>query len=162
VAWIGPRYESAEPLEETWIGRAGSDDFQGLVNYRDDYQPGSARFDVGERSNFILTPMLVAALEFVLELGPGRIQDYCRNLVSGALDEVGSMGFGVENEDWRASHLFGIRTPAGLDLRALQARLQQAGISASLRGSALRLSPHVYNDEADIEALMRVLRDTTG
>jgi len=162
AAWIGPRYENAEPLEETWIGRAASDDFQGLVNYRDDYQPGSARFDVGERSNFILTPMFEAALGLVLELRPDRIQDYCRKLVSSAVAEAGSLGFGVEHESWRASHLFGLRTPAGFDPGALQAALQRAGVSASLRGSALRLSPHVYNDEADIAALMRVLRDAVG
>jgi selenocysteine lyase/cysteine desulfurase len=162
AAWIGPRFENAEPLEETWIGRAASDDFQGLVNYRDDYQPGSARFDVGERSNFILTPMLVAALRLVLELRPDRIQEYCRALVCRAIDEARDLGFGVEHENWRASHLFGLRTPAGVDLKALQNALQAAGVSASLRGSALRLSPHVYNDAADVAALMGVLRHTVG
>jgi selenocysteine lyase/cysteine desulfurase len=48
--------------------------------------------------------------------------------------------------------------PEGLDLAALKSALAERNISASLRGTALRLSPNVYNDEADIEALMSVLR----
>ena len=60
-AYLGPRFDAGTPLEETWIGRAGSENFKELVNYRDDYQPGAVRYDVGERSNFALTPMAVAA-----------------------------------------------------------------------------------------------------
>ena len=40
-AYLGPRFDDGEPLEETWIGRAGSENFKELVNYRDDYQPGA-------------------------------------------------------------------------------------------------------------------------
>lgn len=158
LMWLGPRYDDAEPLEETWIGRAGSEDFRGLVDYRDEYQPGAARFDVGERSNFALLPMLVAALELVTELGPARIQAYCRELVGPAIEEARALGFAAANEAERASHLFGLRMPPGLDLARLQAQLRAADISVSLRGSALRIAPHVYNDEQDIAALTRVLR----
>ena len=77
-AYLGPRFDEGEPLEETWIGRAGSENFKELVNYRDDYQPGAVRYDVGERSNFALTPMAVAALEQVLDWQPVRIQDTAR------------------------------------------------------------------------------------
>ncbi len=160
VAWLGPRYDNGEPLEETWIGRAGSDDFRGLVNYRDEYQPGAARFDVGERSNFTLLPMLVSGLELVNSWRPERVQDYCRELVQPVIEEAQSLGFAVEAEGWRASHIFGLRTPPGLDLAALQQLLQQRAISVSLRGSALRVSPNAYNDEADGVALVEALRES--
>jgi selenocysteine lyase/cysteine desulfurase len=32
-------------------------------------------------------------------------------------------------------------------------------VVASLRGSALRVSPNVYNDARDVEALLQVLRE---
>ena len=51
-AYLGPRFDDGEPLEETWIGRRGSENFKELVDYQDDYQPGALRYDVGERSNF--------------------------------------------------------------------------------------------------------------
>jgi selenocysteine lyase/cysteine desulfurase len=161
AAWLGPRYDAGEPLEETWIGRAGSEDFRALVNYRDDYRPGAARFDVGEPSNFALMPMLIEGLKLVLEWTPAAIQQYCRTWLGEALEEARSLGFGVEADRWRASHLFGLRAPRGLDLAALQAALQRRNVSVSLRGSALRVSPHVYNDDADREALLEVLREQT-
>lgn len=158
LAWYGPRFDDGVPLEETWIGRSGSEDFRGLVSYRDEYQPGALRYDVGERSNFVLVPMLVAALRLIREWTPERIQEYCARLTAAALEEARDLGFGVEDADWRGSHLFGLRAPAGIDLAALNETLRAHGISASLRGSALRVAPNVYNDEADIEALLRALR----
>lgn len=76
VGYFGSRYLDGLPLEETWIAREGSEDFKGLVDYQDGYQPGAVRFDVGERSNFILVPMVVAALRLLHEWRPERIQDY--------------------------------------------------------------------------------------
>lgn len=160
LAWYGPRYSGGEPLEETWIARAGSEDFRQLIHYRDDYQPGAARFDVGEWSNFILLPMLVAALEQVSEWGADRIQAYCARLTREALEEARTLGFTVEDPEWRGSHLFGLRAPAGIDLVRLQASLDRQGVSVSLRGTAMRVSPNVYNDAADVNALLGVLRET--
>jgi selenocysteine lyase/cysteine desulfurase len=157
-AYFGPRYEEAEPLEETWAGRLGSDDFAGLVRYRDEYLPGAARFDVGERANFALQPMLVAAMEQVLEWDAGAIQDYCRALTRELLGEVSPLGFDIEEEGGRASHLFGLRMPPGLDPRAAADQLRERRVHVSIRGSSVRVSPHVYNDERDVGALIEALR----
>ena len=157
VAYLGPRFDSGVPLEETWLGRAGSEDFRALVDYRDEYQPGAARFDVGQRSNFALLPMLNAALELLLRWEPRRIQEYCRQLTKDLIGDSRDAGFQVEDEEWRASHLFGLRPPPETDLTDLQRRLDEHGVVASLRGSALRVSPHVYNDASDIAALRSAL-----
>lgn len=159
VAYLGPRFDRAVPLEETWIGRLGSEDFRGLVNYRDEYQSGAARFDVGERSNFILVPMLAAALELVLDWGVDRIQAYCRRLAEELIAGAEPLGFSVEAEPWRAGHLVGLRAPRELDERRVHALLRARNVAISLRGSALRVSPHVYNREADVDALLDVLRE---
>jgi len=95
VGYFGPRYLDGVPLEETWIAREGSEDFRALVDYQDGYQPGAVRFDVGERSNFILVPMLVAALGLVLEWGPDRIQAYTRELSRDLLEEAESLGYAL-------------------------------------------------------------------
>lgn len=158
LGYFGPRFADGIPLEEGWIARGGSEDFQGLVDYRDDYQPGAIRYDVGERSNFILLPMLNAALELIEEWRPERIQEYCRTLMAGAVPELVSMGFGVPTGTRIAHHILGLRMPPGLDLGRVQQTLVQDRIFASLRGSALRVAPNVYNSSDDVDALVRALR----
>lgn len=158
LAYFGPRFDGGTPLEETWIAREGSEDFRALVDYRDAYLPGAVRYDVGERSNFILLPMLIAALELLLAWGADEIQAYCRALTAELLAEAASLGFAVEEEAGRGAHLFGLRAPPRVDVPRLQALLAERRVAVSLRGSAIRVSPHVYNDSADVAALLDCLR----
>ncbi len=162
LAYFGPRYRDGVPLEETWIAREGSQDFRALVDYQDRYQPGAIRFDVGERSNFILVPMVVAALRLLLDWGPGRIQAYTSGLSRELLTGAAALGYTVEEDLYRVGHIFGIRTPEGLSMPRLSEALRNEGVSASLRGSALRVSPHLYNDSRDVDALRRALRTAAG
>jgi len=115
------------------------------------------RYDGGQRSNFILLPMLIAAMRFVRDAEPDRIQEYCRRLVAEPLARARALGFTVEDEQWRAAHLFGLRLPPGLDAARLSRSLQTKNVFVSLRGSAVRVSPNVYNNEQDMEALLRAL-----
>ncbi|MGI9180646.1 MAG: aminotransferase class V-fold PLP-dependent enzyme [Longimicrobiaceae bacterium] len=161
LAYYGPRYDDGVPLEESWLGREGSEDFRGLVSYRDEYQPGAIRYDVGERSNFILLPMLIAALEQLLEWGVAEIQAYCVQLTSELVAEARTLGFGVQADDERGAHLFGLRAPPGTDIARVQALLAERNVVAALRGDALRIAPNLYNDAADIDALREVLRALT-
>ena len=162
AAYFGPRYDHGDPLEDNWIARRGSEDFQRLVDYEDEYAPGAVRYDVGERSNFILLPMVVAALRLILEWTPARIQQYCRSLAAESIEEARALGFHVEEENSRGAHLFGLRAPAGLDLKQLHQTLQRRHVFASLRGSALRVSPNVYNDQSDLDAFIEVLKEVVA
>ena len=50
-----------------------------LIDYRESYQPGARRFDVGERSNFALLPAAIVGLEQLLAWGQPAI---CRTLAA--------------------------------------------------------------------------------
>ncbi|HEX9109009.1 MAG TPA: aminotransferase class V-fold PLP-dependent enzyme [Longimicrobiales bacterium] len=159
LLYLAPRLlAEGRPLEETWLGRVGAEDFAGLVRYRDEYQPGAARFDVGERSNFLLMPILVTALRQLLEWGVEDIQAYCRALSTPLVEDARELGFTAEEDAWRAPHLFGLRLPAGLDSARLQQALAERAVHVSRRGSALRIAPHVYNDKRDTAALRDALK----
>lgn len=157
VAYYGPRMAEGVPLEENWITRKGSENFGGLVAYQEAYQPGAVRYDVGERSNFILLPMLQAGLAHVHDWGPAHIQTYCRTLMQTTLDEIAEMGFWIENEAHRGAHLFGIRLPEGLAVETVKTALAAQQVYVSTRGNALRVSPHVYNTPEDALALRDAL-----
>ncbi len=158
LAWFGPRFDDGVPLEENWLMRAGSEDFANLVNYRHEYQPGAIRYDVGERSNFALNPMTKAALEEVTARDPQRYQVYCQKLTSGLEARLAPLGFTMEESAWRSSHLFGLRS-AAVEPKKVQAALASHGVSVSVRGNAIRVSPGIYNDEEDIDALVDALSD---
>lgn len=159
LGWFGPRFDQGVPLEETWIARAGSEDFGGLVDYEDRYQSGAVRFDVGERSNFALLPGAVAGLDLVLEWTPSAISDYVDRLSQPLWEVASQFGFRIEDAAWRSPHLFGLRMPDGVDLADLKARLDEGRVSVSIRGSSLRVSPNVYNDDADVAALAGILTE---
>ena len=156
--WFSERFDDGVPIEETWIARKNSRDFQHLVDYQDEYIPGAVRYDMAERSSFFLAPIARASLELILEWTPERIQEYCRTLTADFLRDSAELGYSVEDDAWRGSHLFGLRMPEGIDLVALKSSLAERNVSASVRGSALRLSPNVYNDDVDMGVLFEVLK----
>ncbi|MBO6576667.1 MAG: aminotransferase class V-fold PLP-dependent enzyme [Rhodothermales bacterium] len=158
VAWFGPRFDGGVPLEENWISRKNSEDFAGLVRYRDEYGPLATRYDVGERSNFILAPMLLEALRLLGEWRIDRIQAYCDALSDPIVRAARDLGCEVEDDACRAGHLFGLRLPAGSDAAALKETLARRNVSVSLRGDAVRVSPNVYNTQEDVAALIEGLR----
>jgi selenocysteine lyase/cysteine desulfurase len=104
-------------------------------------------------------PMTIAALEQVLEWQPARVQDYCRVLTAPLFDRVRGLGYRVEDAAWRGAHIFGLRAPAGTDIVAVAERLRARKVYVSLRGSAIRVSPHVYNDARDVDAFLAALAD---
>ena len=154
--WTHPRWHDAPPLEQHWIGRAHSERFAELVNYRDEYQPGARRFDVGERSNFALVPMALRALQLLQEWGVETIGKRLAALTDRLTDGARALGLGVPERNQRGPHLLGIGLP-GRTPEALLAALQEQRIFVSQRGSSLRVSPHVYNDEEDVDRLLEAL-----
>lgn len=158
-AYFNEVFDGGIPLEENWKNRWGSDDFTALVHYQDRYQPGALRYDVGEASNFILIPMMQAALTAIETWGIAEVQDYCEALMASAWAPLQAAGYWVESPAYRGSHLFGLRLPASRDPKTLKEKMIRAGISVSFRGSAIRVSPHLYNDAADIERLVACLTE---
>jgi selenocysteine lyase/cysteine desulfurase len=158
MAYFGPRFDDGIPLEENWVNRINSENFSRLIHYESEYQPGALRYDVGERSNFILLPMLIAAMEQLLAWGPENTQVYCRGLVRPFAEAATKLGYWIEDEAWRASNLFGVGLPNHIDVQTLNDLLKSKNIFVSVRGSYIRISPHVYNDASDMETLLDVLK----
>lgn len=159
--YVAPERRDGEPLEENWISRAGSEDFAGLVDYEDDYQPGARRFDVGHRSNFQLVPMAVAALELVLEWEPARIAATLAETTGAIADGAEALGLEPVPAGQRGPHMLGVRLPERARATATTS-LAEAGCYAALRGDALRISPHLHNTPEEVERLLGALDFAVG
>ena len=157
LAYYGEYFDGGKPLEENWINRRDSENFSALVNYESQYQPGASRFSVGEQSNFILAPMALTAIEQLNKWGVANIQSYCKSITEAAITALREKGFLIEELPYRASHLFGVRHTKQLDLGKLKEALNRRKILVSMRGDAIRVSPNVYNDEADLARLVKIL-----
>lgn len=157
--YVAPRWQQARPIEQNWITRKASEDFSRLVEYQAEYQPGACRFDVGERSNFALAPAAKAALELLLDWGVESIQASLRarteQIAVRAREEFGLSSVAPAR---RAGHFLGLRF-AGTPPADLPARLAAARVYVSIRGPAMRVTPHLYNTDADVDRLFAVLRD---
>lgn len=151
VAYFAESFWDGAPIEHNWINRYNSEDFANLTKYQADFQSGAERFSVGESSNFVYTHMLTRSIEQTITWGPDRIQEYCGSLIGDGIETLRSRGCFVEEEEGRGNHLFGVYLPKTMDKDAIKARLQQNGVFVSYRGDAIRVSPHVYNEQADFD-----------
>lgn len=154
--YVSPKWHDGVPLEENWLNREGSEDFSRLVDYREGYQPGARRYDVGEASNFILSPMAEAALGQILEWGVANIAETLGALTGEIAEMAVKRGFSVPAPAVRAPHMIGISLPDGLP-SDLVSRLAAEKVYVSVRGDAIRISPHLYNDRSDAERLFEIL-----
>lgn len=157
LAYYGSYFDNGNPIEENWINRLDSENFSGLVNYEPRYQPGALRYAVGEQSNFVLTPMALKAIEQLNRWGTQNIQAYCHSISEPAIAALQEKDFLVEEIPYRASHLFGVRHSKELDLEKVREKLSKHKIHVSVRGTAIRVSPNVYNDADDLQKLVKAL-----
>lgn len=157
LAYYGSYFKNGTPIEENWIARLNSEDFSGLVNYQEAYQPGMLRYDMGERSNFINVPMLLKAIQQLNKWQPQRIQDYCKAISDEAVNILRHHDFIIEEDDARAHHLFGVRLPQHLSLEQTKERILRHKIYVSVRGNSIRVAPNVYNTKKDFDRLVKVL-----
>ncbi|MCB0635422.1 MAG: aminotransferase class V-fold PLP-dependent enzyme, partial [Lewinella sp.] len=162
LAYYGPALAEGRPLEENWINRMDSQNFQQLVNYQPRYQSGMGRFSVGEQSNFVLLPMLEAALQQLTAWRVDRIQDYCRDLNAPYLPRLREQGIGLLPEAQRAHHLLALQLPAHVPLPALREQLGRRQVEVSIRGASVRVAPHLYNRAEDWERLLAAIRAVAG
>ncbi len=155
--YVAPRHHEGRPLEHNWITRLGSEDFTRLIDYQEGFQPGARRYDVGERSNFALLPAGIVGLEQLLEWGVEAIAATLAAVTAGIAEEAAALGLQATDPGKRAGHFLGLRFPEGVP-PGLAERLAAERVYVSLRGDSLRVTPHLYNHEADIERLFAVLR----
>lgn len=154
--YVAPHRREGRPLEHNWIGRAGSENFSALVDYADEYQPGARRYDMGERANFALLPMVIASLRQLLAWGVENIQQTVGEWTGEIERETRRMGLEPVPAERRANHLLGVRSPRPLPPDLL-ARLAAQRVYVSVRGQSIRVSPHVYNTEADIQRFVAAM-----
>lgn len=157
--YVADRHLQAQPLENNWVNRKSSEDFTRLTEYTDEYQAGARRFDSGQHSQFALIPMALEALRTLNDITPQAIFTHITGLNKTLVQGLTSLGFEVVPSEFRTGHMIGARGPQGLCVKDLCGRLREKNIYVSVRCNSLRISPHIYNSQQDIERLLSELTD---
>ncbi len=158
---VGEKYREGEPIEHNWINRRGSQDFSQLVAYQDAFQPGARRYDVGERSNFALLPVAAEALRRLIDWEVGNISETIGTLTDLIEAKAERLGIATTPKKRRVRHMIGLLL--GHDAPDdLATGLMRHDVFVSVRGPSVRVSPHLYNTEEDVDRFFEVLERVAG
>ena len=154
--YVDEKHRGGRPIEHNWINRHRSEEFAQLVDYQETFQPGARRYDVGERSNFVLLPMAAEALRQLLDWEVENVSETIGTLTDLIEHKAEERGIATIPKQRRARHMIGLML--GPDApNDLATRLTQHDVFVSVRGPTVRVSPHLYNTEEDVDRFFDVL-----
>ena len=154
--YAAPRWHKGEPLENNWMNRAGSDDYARLVDYQDRFRVGARRYDMGEKGNAVQMLGSTAGMKQLLHWGVDNISETLGKRNKGVAARARELGMTIVDDHLRSPHYVGLGFPGGMP-DGLHEHLSEKGIYVSLRGDFMRVTPHLYNTDDDVDRLFRVL-----
>ena len=154
--WVHPKWRDGIPVEEGWITRKGANDFSRLVDYQAEYAPGARRYDMGERAQHQLLPMAIEGMQQLLEWGIDDLYETLTTKTEDIARRAGALGFTAKAVGERAGHYLGLYSDHSLPAD-LVARMAAHDVHLSVRGPCIRLTPHLYNTEEDVERMLNAL-----
>ncbi len=156
IAFLYVRDELIAKLVPTVTGWFAQADIFAMDNTRYDPSPTARRFETG-------TPPVPnsyaaeAGLQIIKEVGLSAIEYRINEITAAIIAEAKRAGYtlAVPDDPKRHGALITLRTH---DEDALVQALENQGIITSCRAGNLRISPHFYNNSADIDVLFGALR----
>ena len=119
--------------------------------------PDAGRYSMGEMSNMVTMPMMLAALKQINEWSPERIQEYCRKLRQPLDQYLVSNGAKFTSPEYLSQHIMRLKLPSIFDADVFDETLKEEKIFVSKRGESLRVSFNVFNENEDITSLIVAL-----
>jgi selenocysteine lyase/cysteine desulfurase len=154
--YVAKRHQDGSPLEQTAPGRRNVN-AENNVYFADlRYLPDARRFDMGERDHFISMEMAAIGMEMMAAWGASAIVQRLSVLTERIADGVRDNAVTVPDIRFRAPHILSLAFNCGMPANLIE-ELASDGIYVAPRLGRMRISPHVYNDEADVDRLVGAL-----
>jgi selenocysteine lyase/cysteine desulfurase len=155
--YIAKRHQDGVPLEQTGFGRRAISSERTPYMRDTGFIAGARRFDMGERDWFITLEMSAVGMELVASWGREAIAARLRMLTSRIAEGLRNTGALILDEKLRAPHILSLGFPQGMP-SGLVEKLAAENVHVAPRLGRLRISPHVYNDEADADRFVAAFR----
>jgi selenocysteine lyase/cysteine desulfurase len=159
--YVAKRWQDGVPLEQTGSGRRAMDSTASPYMRDIAYVANARRFDMGERDFFISLEMAAIGMELVADWGTDAITERLSMLTGRLAEGLPNAGVTVSPAHLRAPHVLSLSFPDGMP-KELPQLLAAENVFVSPRLGRLRISPHVYNDEADVDRFLETFRKVTG
>jgi len=155
--YVAKRHQDGIPLEQTAFGRRNVR-AENPVYFADTRYLGDARrYDMGERDHFISMEMAAIGMEMMADWGAAAVVKRLSELTRRIADALnGTNAVSMLDERVRAPHILSLGFPGGMP-GDLIPKLADEQIYVAARLGRMRISPHVYNDEADIDRFVAAL-----
>ena len=149
--WVrGGLIADLTPQPVSWMAVRGSDDFSRLLDYDLTWRDSARRFEQVTLAYQDFAG-LEASLALLHETGPATVSQHIGRAARQLLEGARERGIPVVTPLDRCAGIAAVR-PARAD--DVSARLTAAGVIHSLREGTLRLAPHAYTTDEEIDAAL--------
>jgi len=158
-AYLDPAwFDRITPAYITWTAAQGAEDYNALP--RGDYKLVSTarRYDEPETASFLNRAGLIRSAEFLTEIGVAAVNRHITALLQRLEAELPRPFRRRSSSSRLAGPIFSIEADDVSTVRQAYEQLKAANFRTSLRDDGIRVSPHIYNTEDDIDRFLRVLR----
>jgi selenocysteine lyase/cysteine desulfurase len=159
--YVAERHQDKTPLEQTSYGRRSVRAEQSTYFADTSYVADARRFDMGERDHFISLEMASVGMEMMAAWGSEALVERLGMLTARLADGLRGRDVVIPSTRVRAPHILSLGFPGGMP-SGLVERLAAESIYVAPRLGRLRISPHVYNDEKDVDRFVAVMRRLLG
>jgi selenocysteine lyase/cysteine desulfurase len=156
--YVAKRHQEGVPLEQTSFGRRNVK-AENPVYFTDTrYLPDARRYDMGERDHFISMEMAAIGMEMMAAWGADAVAQRLGSLTTKIADGLaGANNIQVVEERFRAPNVLSLGFPNGMPSDLIP-KLAESQIFVAARLGRMRVSPHVYNDDADLDRFIAAMR----
>ncbi len=148
--YIARRHQDGIPLEQTSYGRRAVRAEQDVYFTDTSYVGDARRFDMGERDHFISMEMASIGMEMMAQWGTHAIVERLAMLTSRLADGLRGSTVHITDSRVRAPHILSLGFRGGMPPGLIE-KLAAENIHVAPRIGRMRISPHVYNDEGDVD-----------
>ena len=155
--YIAKRHQGGIPLEQTGFGRREVRSDAEIYFADVSYVPGARRFDMGERDHFISMEMAAIGMEMMAEWGADAVAGRLSMLTARIAEGLNGSKVRLMETRFRAPHILSLGFAGGLPAGLIEG-LAGEGVYVAPRLSRMRISPHVFNDEEDVDRFVAALK----
>ncbi len=155
--YVAKRHQSGAPIEQTPHGRRSVKAENDLYYADTAYVANARRFDMGERDHFISMEMASLGMELVSSWGADAIRERLQYLTGRIADGLAGTGVHLHPASLRTPHILSVGFPRGMP-PGLAESLSAANVHIAQRIGRIRIAPHVYNDEADVDRCVTAIK----